>query len=329
MFLEIATIDYSPTKVFPIRIGIYFGIFHRFIMEILPRFSTNRLLFLLSILFLTSSSMDAAEILFKNGEAYIVREISEREGNLFVIWKEKQYRIPKSEIQRVDPNKLGPDTSYVYSTVQLADGTSLRGIVVENGNGKLVLRTDLGFVELDSSKIVGSSSATFPDAKPDLSDSYLVKTSSSGGLWRGGIQISGNASLGPWTGIFPSLFGLGGFAERKSQRKGEFFGVQTDFSLGQSSYGRISIWSHHLYYGKSFGESAPYILLGLGADSISWSQDDRSRSGTDPSLHVEFGWSWDRPDQSLVRVGLQSQCLLESDTGYCRAGLKFSWGIYL
>ncbi|EMN94092.1 hypothetical protein LEP1GSC110_4499 [Leptospira interrogans serovar Medanensis str. UT053] len=48
-----------------------------------------------------------------------------------VRWKGRQFRIPKSEIQRIDYSKKGPESSYNYSEFRLTDGSQVRGIIVE------------------------------------------------------------------------------------------------------------------------------------------------------------------------------------------------------
>ncbi|TGL45681.1 hypothetical protein EHQ61_18265 [Leptospira wolffii] len=270
----------------------------------------------------------ASEILLKNGDAFLVDSATEREEKVYATWKDRKYRIPKEDIQRIDPKKTGPDTSYVYSSVKLKDGTVLKGILVERKSELLVLKTDLGFVELESSRIVSVSPDTISDLKPELPESYLEESQISSGSWKIGFTGAANASFGLWSNSFPQLFDGGGFVEKSSRRPGEFFGFRSVYAYGKSSEGQLSIWSHNLYYGKSFGPSSPYILFGIGASSIAWSKEDRSKSGTDPNLLLEFGWNWDRPGNSVFRIGLQSQCAFESGTNLCTGGLRFSWGVY-
>ncbi|EPG67850.1 LA_3334 family protein [Leptospira wolffii] len=273
----------------------------------------------------------ATEVLLKSGDAFLVESATEREEKVFVTWKDRKYRIPKEDIQRIDSKKTGPDTSYVYSSVKLKDGTVLKGILVERKNELLVLKTDLGFVELESSRIVSVSPETIPDLKPELPESYLEESRDSSGSWKIGLTGAANVSFGPWSESFPRLFDGGGFLEKSSIRPGEFFGFRSAYAYGKGSEGQLSIWSHDLYYGKNFSPSpsSPYILFGIGASSISWSKEDRSKSGTDPNLLLEFGWNWDRPGNSVLRIGLQSQCSFESGANLCTGGLRFSWGAYL
>ncbi|TGM97318.1 LA_3334 family protein [Leptospira dzoumogneensis] len=280
------------------------------------------LLFLLSYV-----PVFAAEILLQNGSAFIVKEVSEKNGKVFTSWKSHSYSIPKEDILRIDPSKIGPENSYTYTIVTLSDGTEVRGILVERAHDTIVLKTDQGFVSLESSKILKIHPSDNFDLKPELSEVYLVSSSSND--WRLGLQLSGNASLGSWANLFPQTYGAGGFIEKSWGIKNSFAGFQSDYSYGNSSNGKLSIWSQTFYYGKSFGNSAPYILFGIGASSISWTSSDRSRGGVDPSVLLEFGWNWDKPGRYIFRLGPQVQCAIESDSNLCRVGVRFSWGLYL
>ncbi|EMN47528.1 hypothetical protein LEP1GSC088_0962 [Leptospira interrogans str. L1207] len=104
------------------------------------------------------SSLFASELLFKSGEAFLIEEVNESADVVNVRWKGRQFRIPKSEIQRIDYSKKGPESSYNYSEFRLTDGSQVRGIIVETKKDKLVFRTELGFVEIES---------------PNLPDKYL------------------------------------------------------------------------------------------------------------------------------------------------------------
>ncbi|EMM81764.1 hypothetical protein LEP1GSC037_5865 [Leptospira interrogans str. 2006001854] len=53
------------------------------------------------------------------------------------------------------------------------------------------------------------------------------------------------------------------------------------------------------------GASAPYFLFGGGVTSVQWKNDSR------------------------LRLGIRSQCTLESGDSFCRSGIRISWGILL
>ncbi|EMN66664.1 hypothetical protein LEP1GSC098_0351 [Leptospira interrogans serovar Grippotyphosa str. UI 08434] len=52
-------------------------------------------------------------------------------------------------------------------------------------------------------------------------------------------------------------------------------------------------------------------------------------NGTDPELLGELGWAWEFNNGSRLRLGIRSQCTLESGDSFCRSGIRISWGILL
>ncbi|MEI7014864.1 LA_3334 family protein [Leptospira licerasiae] len=248
-----------------------------------------------------------------------------QDGEFHVSWKGKKYKIPKKDVQKSDFNKTGPETSYLYFEVKLKDGSVIRGIPIEKKDGRFAFKTELGFVELDSSKIESISPSESLDFRPELPDKYRIDDSRSSDF-RFGLEGSANASLGNWSSLFPQVYSGGAFLEKKNDATGSFYGFLSDYSSGRGSTGQISIWSQSLYYGKSFGSSSPYFLLGMGASSVVYAAGDHSKSAFDPSALLEFGWNWNPTERSVFRVGIQTQCAFESQDSLCRAGLRLSWG---
>ncbi|EKO86620.1 hypothetical protein LEP1GSC009_0810 [Leptospira interrogans serovar Grippotyphosa str. Andaman] len=114
------------------------------------------------------SGLFASELLLKSGEAFLIEEVNESADVVNVRWKGRQFRIPKSEIQRIDYSKKGPESSYNYSEFRLTDGSQVRGIIVETKKDKLVFRTELGFVEIEKSKIQNLNENLFRKRKSKL-----------------------------------------------------------------------------------------------------------------------------------------------------------------
>ncbi|TGK00145.1 hypothetical protein EHQ53_04850 [Leptospira langatensis] len=284
------------------------------------------LLFLLSI-FLSSSSLLSTEVLLKNGDAFLAEEVLETQNDISFSWKDQKYRIPKSEIQRIDPRKKGLDSSYKYAEFVLSDGTILRGILVEKKGSKLVLKTELGFAELDKSKIVSEPSEDL-QTSPTLPDKYLDATQINRN-WRMGLSGFGLASLGAWSKAFPLVYGGGFYLERNAKTSGWFYGFSSEYSSGPGNTGRLSLWSQNAYIGSTYGHSSPYWLLGAGASSITRSQGEDRTSALTPDLLLEFGWSWDISQRHQIRIGLRSQCHIQTEASLCNSGVRFSWGFYI
>ncbi|WP_243396714.1 LA_3334 family protein [Leptospira wolffii] len=281
---------------------------------------------LLSSLFSHTPPLHATEILLKSGDAFLVNEAIETTSEISFVWKDEKYKIPRAEIQRVDPRKKGPDSSYRYSEFQLSDGTALRGVVVDKKESKITLKTELGFVELDKTKIASNNFDDINDSPPSLPNRYL-DTFNQKQVWKVGISTSGFSSLGVWSHSYPITYGGGFFIERYAVAPLWFYGFSSDLTYGPGKSGNLSIFSQAFYFGKSYGKSSPYWLLGAGGSSLSRSDGDERSSAITPDAIFEFGWSWETKTQHLIRLGIRSQCNIEGESSLCRAGIRFSWGL--
>ncbi|TGM12979.1 hypothetical protein EHQ81_12045 [Leptospira selangorensis] len=274
------------------------------------------------------SSFHPTEILLKTGDAFLVGDISESPTDISFSWKDEKYKIPRSDIQRIDPRKKGTDSSYRYSEFQLSDGTVLRGIVIEKKDTKIILKTELGFVELDKSKISSKNFEEISDSPPLLSEKYLDNRVQNRD-WRVGLSLSGLSSLGIWSQSYPITYGGGLFLERNATSPLWFYGFSSELTYGRGKVGSLSVFSQAFYFGKSYGNSSPYWLLGVGASSISRSDSEERSSAITPDTIFEFGWSWETKSQHLLRLGIRSQCNVEFESSLCRTGIRFSWGFSL
>ncbi|PJZ77127.1 LA_3334 family protein [Leptospira neocaledonica] len=286
---------------------------------------SKKLTLVLCGIFFLPSYLFAFEILFKNGDAFIAEEVSEEPEYILLAWKEKKYKIPRSELQRIDPRKKGPDSSYRYSEFKLTDGTQLKGILVEKKENKLILKTELGFAELDKSKILSQNFDELPSEPPIIPEQYLLETSKLK-EWRIGFFGSGYYSWGTWGQAFPITYGGGAFVERDASSKFWFYGVTSEISAGKGKNGNLNVWSQSVYLGKYYGNSSPYWLLGTGFSNLTRSGDEEKISTINPDLIFEFGWNWQTESRSSIRIGIRSQCSIEEGSSFCRSGFRFSWG---
>ncbi|MCG6170270.1 hypothetical protein LFX17_20720 [Leptospira sp. FAT1] len=288
------------------------------------------ILFFACVLSLTAPRF-ASELLLKNGEAYLIEEINESADVVTLRWKGRQYRIPKSEIQRIDYQKKGPEISYSYSEFRLTDGSSIRGIIVERKKDRLIFRTDLGFVEVEKSKIQNLSSGSLENETetPDLPEKYLSGRSGENRLFVGGSVLF-QANHGQWSSTNPGTGGFGLFIEKGFLNHPLwFFGFLSEYSYAPSAQGSISLWNQSGYIGKQWGSFAPYFLAGGGVTGVQWTHNSKSQNGIDPEILGEFGWAWEFGNGSRLRVGVRSQCTFESTDSLCRSGLRISWGLLL
>ncbi|MCG6195623.1 hypothetical protein LFX25_20480 [Leptospira sp. FAT2] len=274
-------------------------------------------------------SLFASELLLKTGEAFLIEEINESADVVNVRWKGRQYRIPKYEVQRIDYQKKGPESSYLFSEFQLTDGSSIRGIIVERKKDRYIFRTDLGFVEIEKSKIQNLSTKENESEAPELPEKYLSGRSGENQLYVGGsFLIQGN--LGQWNRTNPGTAGLGFFIEKGFVNKPLwFYGFLSELSLAPSAQGSITLWNQSGYLGKQWGSSSPYFLFGGGITGVQWTHNSKSQNGIDPEVLGEFGWAWEFSNGSRLRLGLRSQCTVEASDSLCRSGLRISWGLLL
>ncbi|TGK18866.1 LA_3334 family protein [Leptospira stimsonii] len=286
---------------------------------------------LLILLVSISSSIAASELLLKSGEAFLIEEINESADVVNVRWKGRQYRIPKSEIQRIDYQKKGPESSYHYSEFRLTDGSSIRGIIVERKKDRLIFKTDLGFIEVEKSKIqnLNSSSLETQTEAPELPEKYLSGRSGENQLFVGGSFLF-QANVGQWNRTNPGTGGFGLFIEKGFLNYPLwFFGFLSEYSYAPGAQGSISLWNQSGYIGKQWGSSAPYFLVGAGVTGVQWTHNSKSQNGIDPEFLGEFGWAWEFGNGSRLRVGVRSQWTFESGDSLCRSGLRASWGLLL
>ncbi|MCB1155886.1 MAG: hypothetical protein KDK45_00175 [Leptospiraceae bacterium] len=78
--------------------------------------------------------------------------IDKDEKEVTVIWKDRKYVIPKSEISSMDSSKSGAHTSYYYQTFYLKDNSKIIGSVAEETPDEITIKSELGFVTLNKKK---------------------------------------------------------------------------------------------------------------------------------------------------------------------------------
>ncbi|MDV6236431.1 hypothetical protein CH379_012415 [Leptospira ellisii] len=270
----------------------------------------------------------ATEILLKNGESYFSENVEEGTNAVKFRWKSKLYRIPNEEIQRIDRSKKGADSSYRYQEFRLTDGSVIRGIVVEKGK-RIIVKTDLGFIELDKTKLQNFDPDRIDEQPPELPEKYRIDQNGSGRFFVGG-SLFGAANLGPWSRTHPVTNGGGLFLEKGfTSSPNWFFGILSEFSTSPGTNGNLVLWNQTFYLGKQWGTNSPYFIFGGGIASVRWKDDTNDYGGLDPELLGEFGWSWEIAENSRLRTGIRSQCTFETETSFCRSGLRISWGILL
>lgn len=252
-----------------------------------------RLLFVASSLCLSSPIL-AADLLLSNGDGFILDVISEDERAITVSWKNRVYVIPRSEILKVDASRKGPHTSYRTSHFILKDSTSIRGVLAEEKETSYTVKTDLGYLDIDKSRIKNSKIPQEQDAKLPL-EFLSEKMTQPETKWGGSISTYGG--IGSIANSAPLWLSGSMFIEPAYFRLGERnqLGIRVD-ALGSSggTNTRYSILMPEIYLFRGFGFSEErnfYLSIGFGPAAVQSKSGGETQSGIVPGAHLEIGYS--------------------------------------
>ncbi|EMP04378.1 LA_3334 family protein [Leptospira santarosai] len=286
----------------------------------------KRTLFIFTVvIFFPFLSILATEIVFKDGSAFIGKIQEESDIRIKFLWKERSYEIPRKDIISVDPAKNGSDTSYHYTSFQLKDGSTLKGIVAEDSDKELMIKTDLGFIHLDKNKIRSSDA---PESlNPILNPKYL-NTGDKNWNHKFGISLQALANGSPLGASNPATFGGAVYLEPA------FFelwrwrpGFRLEYQVSNSNVSNYSFLNQFFYLNRSFrfGESLLwdfYTNIGAGSSTIQYSGNSQRLSGTNPALYFEVGWQGLQVRSIVFRTGLRSTCIFEPNGQVCNVGIE-------
>ncbi len=281
----------------------------------------------LFVFFAFIPSLFSFEVVLKSGEVIICDLQNQDEARIRIKYKDDFYLIPKSAIHSMDEKKSGQHVAYRYRTFTLKDGSNIRGIVAEEDSASYTLRTDLGFLTVEKSKI---SKMEKPDNK-DVSLPYQYKDESSLARTKIGLSMSGMANGQPLSEINPVTLGGGWFIEPSLFKinarwlvgyKGEY--------LNSQGKKRFDFFNNYMYIQYNYKRSNLlnfYGNLGIGASYVRYfGNDNRSIAGTDPSVYFEFGWQGLQFDRLFFRFGIKSTYVHEAGNGLGMVGAEFSLG---
>ncbi|MEI7011535.1 LA_3334 family protein [Leptospira licerasiae] len=284
----------------------------------------------LLVTILTSSGIQATELLLNNGDAFILEVISEDEKYVRVQWKNRVYAIPKKDIRKLDYSKKGEQSSYSYSTYQLKDGSRIQGILAKENDSVYVIRTEVGFLEIDKSRVSNVESSGIKE--PDLPSEYLPANQPQPETVFGltAAYMPNFQPLGP---AFPATGAFGFFVEPAFMRMKDTYqwGFRIEGLASKSESGNFSVLHAWTNFGRNWliGGNQNldfYAKLGLGVASVQYKHDDTSRAGIDPSASVELGYQGFRWGDFQLRAGIRGTCFFETAASFCMAGLEISIG---
>lgn len=279
-----------------------------------------------------SSPLLAADLLLSNGDGFILDVVSEDERAITVSWKNRIYVIPRSEILKVDASRKGPHTSYRTSHFLLKDSTSIRGVLAEEKETSYTVKTDLGYLDIDKSRIKNSKIPQDQDAKLPL-EFLSEKLTQPETKWGGSLSTYGG--IGSIANSAPLWLSGSMFIEPAYFRLGERnqLGIRVD-ALGSSggTNTRYSVLMPEIYLFRGFGFSEErnfYLSIGLGPAAVQSKSGGETQSGIVPGAHLEIGYQGWRWDTSFLRIGGKVLCFADATSPFCTAGLEFSFGARL
>ncbi|MDI7217418.1 hypothetical protein QMN07_07770 [Leptospira santarosai] len=280
--------------------------------------------FLLLLIF-CSVPLFSAEIVMKDGSAFIGKIQEESDIRVKFQWKDKSYEIPRKDIASVDPTKNGSDTSYHYTSFQLKDGSTLKGIVAEDKDKELMIKTDLGFIHLDKNKIRSSDA---PESlNPILNPKYL-NTGDKNWNHKIGFSIQALANGSPLGASNPATFGGAVYLEPAFFELWKFRpGFRLEYQVSNSNASNYSFLNQFFYFNRSyrFGESLLwdfYSNIGVGSSTIQYSGNSQRLSGTNPAFYFEVGWQGLQIRSVVFRTGIRSTCIFEPNGQVCNVGIE-------
>ncbi|EQA55394.1 LA_3334 family protein [Leptospira kmetyi] len=277
------------------------------------------------LIFTALSAVYSAEIVLKDGSSFIGKVQEESDIRIRFLWKEKSYEIPRKDIVSIDPTKNGSDTSYHYTSFQLKDGSTLKGIVAEESEKELMIKTDLGFIHLDKNKIRSSDA---PETlSPILNPKYL-NTGDKNWNHKIGVSFQALSNGAPLGASNPATYGGAFYIEPAFFELWKFRpGLRLEYQVSNSNSSNYTFLNQFFYLNRSFriGDSLIwdfYSNIGIGSSTIQHSGNSQRFSGTNPALYFEFGWQGLQIKSVVFRTGIRSTCFFESNGQVCNAGIE-------
>ncbi|AXR62449.1 hypothetical protein DQM68_11665 [Leptospira mayottensis] len=271
------------------------------------------------------SDLNAAELVLKNGNSFIGSVIEETEAKTKFLWKGEEYEIPKSDISSIDRKKKGADTSYHYSSLKLKDGSVIVGVVVEESEELIVIKTNLGFINIEKQKLLETYSNLEPH--PKLDRKYLSYHSK---IWnnRFGFSLNLLANHSPISRSNPVSYGGSLFIEPSAfDFSGYRLSFRMDYLQSKTSEANYLFLNQFVYFnkGKVFFDNPSlnfYFNIGLGASITSFTGNGEQHSGASPSAILGFGWQGINFSSVQLRIGIDSFCTFERAGTFCATGVE-------
>ena len=289
-----------------------------------------RLTMSILIYFFFTAHSFAFEIILENGDAFICDLITETDKSYKILYKSKEYFIPKADVKSTDPTKKGAYSAFRYSVFTLKDGSKINGVIAEEKVDSFTLKTEIGFLVVEKPRIADMpANAKIP---PELSSNYLASNVRLPDT-RIGLFGSGYINGSPISNSNPSSVG-GGLYVEPAFLLWRFirFGLRTEYLQSLSSGNTITFFNNTVYAGmnKAFFEKPIldfYLNLGASASNVSYRKGSESFSGINPGGYFEVGWQGIKFKNMYIRLGLNAFCNFESLGNFCAGGGSLGLGV--
>ncbi len=153
----------------------------------------HKALFLISLFLFTS--IYPIEVILNNGDIFIADFISENDSSISIKWKNAVYILPKTEVRTIDLKKTGSNKSYRPIEYILLDGSHLKGIFVEQDKDTVTLKSELGFIKIDKTKISKTEGEVTEDFPPprEFTDKNFKNFLTNIGLFGSANKLAGSS----------------------------------------------------------------------------------------------------------------------------------------
>ncbi len=317
---------------------------------------------LVFVIYLLTYSLYSVEIILTNGDIFIADYVREDSKNLTIQWKSELYQIPKSEILKMDLTKVGQNKSFRPVEFALKDGSKVKGIILEKEQTYYTLKTELGFLKLENSKIAeisGEGKEDFPPPKT-FNDYKITKNYTNLGLSGTGSTIDSSISeyyknsrsvgifLEPASTQINSRFRFGFQLESNvsNREKNESFvqlynRLQTLQAIANQTYQNYFFYNYFKEERNRKLEIQTFLSylqfrwnpnrwvdvfchLGVGVSNLHFSENNQS--GFLPSTLIQFGYQGFSFDRILIRLSVKSISIFDKGNSLRLDGGEFSLG---
>lgn len=289
-------------------------------------FMTRKLF--LFILLVYSTILFSAEVTLRSENSFICEILEENPDFLLILFKDKKYKIPQSEILTIDNNTIGTHSIYSNTILTLDDESVVKGLLAEDTANMITLKKGEELLAIPKNSIKAIKKADNVDYSKF--ESFQIKEkekSSEVSIWGFyGLSFKNGYIL---SDIKYSSTGAGLFVEPAFGKLNDrwFFGFQTEYFTtgGSLSY---SFFQNILYLGYNpilFGQSF-YSKLGLGTSYTIVSENGNSATALRSAATLESGWQKNFQENYLFRVGLRANGINVSSGVVDLVGFQISLG---